>query len=75
MNCRHFECPKFNVFHYRQTPSCVEKFGKGIQFHGAPDHIEVPDPEHQLTSKHITLLCWVKLSDDTGTHAIMEQYD
>ncbi|MFC1717022.1 LamG domain-containing protein [Candidatus Poribacteria bacterium] len=51
------------------------KFGKGIQFHGAPDHIEVPDPDHELTPEHITLVCWVNLDDDVDTHAIMEQYD
>ncbi len=51
------------------------RFGKGIQFHGAPDHIEVPDPDHELTPEHITVVCWVNLDDDAGTHAIMEQYD
>jgi len=51
------------------------KFGKGIQFHGAPDHIEVPDPDHKLTPKHITMVAWLKLDNVSGTHSILEQYD
>lgn len=51
------------------------KFDKGIQFHGAPDHIEVPDPDHELTPKHITLVCWLKLDNVSGSHSILEQYD
>jgi len=51
------------------------KFGKGIQFHGAPDHIDVPGSDHELTPEHITVVCWVKLDDIVGTQAIMEQYD
>lgn len=51
------------------------KIGKGIRFHGAPDHIEVPDPDHKLTPKHITMVAWVNLDNVTGTHSILEQYD
>jgi len=51
------------------------QFGKGIQFHGAPDHIEVPDPNHELTPEHITVMSWVKLDNTSGTHSILEQYD
>ena len=51
------------------------KLGKGIRFHGAPDHIEVPDPDHKLTPKHITLVCWLNLDNVSGNHSILEQYD
>lgn len=51
------------------------KLGKGIQFHGVPDHIEVPDPDHKLTPKHITMLCWLNLDNVSGNHSILEQYD
>jgi len=51
------------------------KIGKGIRFHGAPDHIEVPDPDHKLTPKHITMVCWLNLDNVSGNHSILEQYD
>jgi hypothetical protein len=51
------------------------KFGKGVLFHGAPDHIEAPDPDHELTPPNITLMAWIKLDNISGTHSILEQYD
>ena len=51
------------------------KFGKGIQFHGASDHIEVLDPDHKLTPKHITMVAWLNLDNVSGNHSILEQYD
>ena len=58
------------------NPEWVDgKFGKGIRFHGEPDHIEVPDPDHKLTPKHITMMCWLNLDDVSGNHSILEQYD
>jgi len=51
------------------------KFGTGIRFHGAADHIEVPDPDHLLTPANITLMAWVNMDDVTGNHSILEQYD
>lgn len=51
------------------------KFGSGIKFNGVSDHIEVPDPDHKLTPKHITLMAWINLDNTVGNHSIMEQYD
>jgi len=51
------------------------KIGKGVHFNGAPDHIEVPDPDHKLTPKHITMMCWLNLDNTSGNHSILEQYD
>ncbi len=51
------------------------RFGKGIRFHGSPDHIEVPDPDHKLTPKNITMVAWINLDNTTGNHSILEQYD
>jgi hypothetical protein len=51
------------------------RFGTGIRFHGSPDHIEVPDPDHKLTPKNITLVAWINLDNITGNHSILEQYD
>ena len=51
------------------------KIGKGVQFNGAGDHIEVPDPDHKLTPAHIAMVAWVKLDNVAGNHSILEQYD
>lgn len=51
------------------------RFGKGIRFNGASDHIEVPDPDHKLTPKNITMVAWVNLDNVSGNHSILEQYD
>jgi len=51
------------------------KIGKGVQFNGAGDHIEVDDPDHKLTPKHIGMVAWVKLDNVAGNHSILEQYD
>ena len=51
------------------------KFGMGVQFNGAGDHIEVPDPDHELTPAHIGMVAWVKLDNIAGNHSILEQYD
>ena len=51
------------------------KIGKGVQFNGVGDHIEVPDPDHKLTPKHIGMVAWVKLDNVAGNHSILEQYD
>jgi len=51
------------------------KNGKGIRFHGTPDHIEVDDADHKLTPKHITMVAWLNLDNVTGNHSILEQYD
>ncbi len=53
----------------------VGKFGKGVLFHGAPDHIEVQDPDHKLTPANITMVAWINLDDLVGNHSILEQYD
>jgi hypothetical protein len=51
------------------------KIGKGIQFNGVGDHVEVPDPDHKLTPEHIGMVAWVKLDNVAGNHSILEQYD
>ena len=51
------------------------KIGKGVQFNGAGDHIEIPDPDHELTPAHIGMVAWVKLDNVAGNHSILEQYD
>lgn len=51
------------------------KFGKGIRFDGAADHIEVPDPDHLLTPANITMVAWINLDNVAGNHSILEQYD
>ena len=51
------------------------KFGSAVRFNGTTGHIEIPDPEHTLTPKHITLMAWVKVDNVAGTKSIMEQYD
>jgi len=51
------------------------KNGRGIRLHGTPDHIEVPDPDHKLIPKHMTLVAWINLDNISGNHAILEQYD
>jgi len=53
----------------------VGKFGSAVRFDGATGHIEIPDLEHTLTPKHITLMAWVKVDNVAGTKSIMEQYD
>ncbi|HHZ92395.1 TPA: LamG domain-containing protein [Candidatus Poribacteria bacterium] len=51
------------------------KFGSAVRFDGKTGHIEIPDPDHTLTPKHITLMAWVKVDNVAGTKSIMEQYD
>ena len=51
------------------------KFGSAVRFNGTTGHIEIPDPEHTLTPKHITLMAWVKVDNVAGTKSILEQYD
>ena len=51
------------------------KFGQGVEFGGVGDHIEVPDPDHELTPPHIGMVAWVKLDNVAGNHSILEQYD
>ena len=51
------------------------EFGSAVRFDGETGHIEIPDPDHTLTPKRITLMAWVKIDNVEGTKSIMEQYD
>ncbi|MDP6599408.1 MAG: LamG domain-containing protein [Candidatus Poribacteria bacterium] len=51
------------------------KFGSAVRFDGKTGHIEIPDPDHTLAPKHLTLMAWVKVDNVSGTKSIMEQYD
>ena len=51
------------------------EFGSAVRFDGKTGHIEIPDPDHILAPKHLTLMAWVKVDNVSGTKSIMEQYD
>ena len=39
------------------------KFGSAVRFNGTTGHIEIPDPDHILAPKHLTLMAWVKVDN------------